>query len=46
MFQVFNMGIGMAVILSRKDVAAFIKNTRANEIGRIEAGTGVVRLEP
>ena len=46
MFQVFNMGIGMAVILSRKDVAAFIKNTRAKEIGRIEAGTGVVRLEP
>jgi phosphoribosylformylglycinamidine cyclo-ligase len=46
MYQVFNMGIGMAVVVSRKDVAAFIKNTRAKEIGRIESGTGIVRLEP
>jgi phosphoribosylformylglycinamidine cyclo-ligase len=46
MFQVFNMGIGMAVVVSRKDVAAFIKTTRAKEIGRIESGTGIVRLEP
>jgi phosphoribosylformylglycinamidine cyclo-ligase len=45
MFQVFNMGIGMAVILSKKDVPAFAKKTRAKEIGRIETGTGVVRLE-
>jgi phosphoribosylformylglycinamidine cyclo-ligase len=46
MFQVFNMGIGMAVIVSRKDVPAFLKRTRAKEIGRIEAGSGIVRLEP
>jgi len=46
MFQVFNMGIGMAVIVSRKDVSAFKKNTRAREIGRIESGAGIVRLEP
>jgi phosphoribosylformylglycinamidine cyclo-ligase len=46
MFQVFNMGIGMAVILSRKEVPAFVKRTRAKEIGRIEGGTGIVRLEP
>jgi phosphoribosylformylglycinamidine cyclo-ligase len=46
MFQVFNMGIGMAVVVSRQDVAPFMKATRAKEIGRIEAGTGIVRLEP
>jgi phosphoribosylformylglycinamidine cyclo-ligase len=46
MFQVFNMGIGMAVVVSRKDVTAFVKMTRAKEIGCIEAGTGIVRLEP
>ena len=46
MFQVFNMGIGMAVILSKNDVSAFVKKCRAREIGRIESGSGVVRLEP
>jgi phosphoribosylformylglycinamidine cyclo-ligase len=46
MFQVFNMGIGMAVILSKKDVPAFMKKTRAREIGRIESGTGIVILKP
>ena len=46
MFQVFNMGIGMAVILSKVDAAAFVKKTRAKEIGRIESGSGSVRLEP
>jgi len=45
MFQVFNMGIGMAVVLSKKDVPAFMKKIRAKEIGRIESGTGIVRLE-
>jgi phosphoribosylformylglycinamidine cyclo-ligase len=45
MFQVFNMGIGMAVIVSRKDVPAFVKMTRAKEIGRIESGSGMVRME-
>ncbi len=46
MFQVFNMGIGMAVILSRKDAPAFIKQIRAKEIGCIESGSGRVRLGP
>jgi phosphoribosylformylglycinamidine cyclo-ligase len=46
MFQVFNMGIGMAVILSASDVPAFIGKIRAKIIGRIESGTGIVRLEP
>ncbi|HEX4086352.1 MAG TPA: phosphoribosylformylglycinamidine cyclo-ligase [Chthoniobacteraceae bacterium] len=45
MFQVFNMGIGMAVIVSSKDAPAFMKKIRAREIGRIESGSGVVRLE-
>jgi phosphoribosylformylglycinamidine cyclo-ligase len=46
MFQVFNMGIGMAVILSKKDAPAFMKKSRAKEIGRVEHGSGIVRLEP
>lgn len=46
MFQVFNMGIGMAVILSSKDVNAFMERIRAKQIGRIVGGSGVVRLEP
>ncbi len=46
MFQVFNMGIGMAVILSKKDVPAFMTKISAKAIGRIESGTGIVLLEP
>jgi len=46
MFQVFNMGIGMAAVLAPDDVPTFIKLTRAKEIGRIESGSGIVRLEP
>ena len=45
MYQVFNMGIGMAVVLSRKDAPAFLASIRAKEIGCIESGTGIVRLE-
>jgi phosphoribosylformylglycinamidine cyclo-ligase len=45
MFQVFNMGIGMAVILSKEDAPVFMKKTRAKEIGRIESGSGMARLE-
>ncbi|MGA3170484.1 MAG: phosphoribosylformylglycinamidine cyclo-ligase [Chthoniobacteraceae bacterium] len=45
MYQVFNMGIGMAVIVSKKDAPALAKKFRAPEIGRIESGTGIVRLE-
>jgi phosphoribosylformylglycinamidine cyclo-ligase len=45
MYQVFNMGIGMAVIVSQKDAPAFMKLVRAAEIGCISKGSGVVRLE-
>jgi phosphoribosylformylglycinamidine cyclo-ligase len=45
MYQVFNMGMGMAVIISKKDAPALAKKFRAKEIGRIESGTGIVRLE-
>lgn len=46
MYQVFNMGIGMTVIVSQQDMPAFLKRCRAREIGRIEVGSGVVRLTP
>lgn len=39
MYQVFNMGIGMAVIVSKKDVARVKTILRARVIGRIERGT-------
>ncbi len=44
MYQVFNMGIGMAVVVAGKDRAPALQLTRGREIGRIERGTGVVRL--
>ena len=44
MYQVFNMGIGMTVIVAAKDAAKCAKVLRAKTIGRIEAGTGVTRL--
>ncbi len=44
MYQVFNMGIGMAAIVSPNDAAAVAKQLRAKVIGRIERGRGRVRL--
>ncbi len=44
MYQVFNMGIGMAVIVREKDAAAVSRQLKARVIGRMEKGTGVVRL--
>jgi phosphoribosylformylglycinamidine cyclo-ligase len=44
MYQVFNMGIGMAAIVSPNDVATVTRQLRAKVIGRIERGHGVVRL--
>jgi len=44
MYQVFNMGIGMTIIVSEKDAAETIKRTRAKRIGRIETGDGRVQL--
>ena len=44
MYQVFNMGIGMTIVVSEADASEVIKRTRAERIGRIESGGGVVRL--
>ena len=44
MYQVFNMGIGMAVIVSAQDAKATARQLRARPIGRIESGSGVTRL--
>ena len=40
MFQVFNMGIGMALVVAQKDAAATAKATRGRQIGRIAARHG------
>jgi phosphoribosylformylglycinamidine cyclo-ligase len=44
MYQVFNMGIGMAVIVSEKDAPKVISLLKAKRIGRIERGTGKTQL--
>jgi len=44
MYQVFNMGIGMAIVTADKDAAEVIRITRARRIGVIEEGEGKVRL--
>jgi phosphoribosylformylglycinamidine cyclo-ligase len=44
MYQVFNMGIGMAVIVSAKDRARAQKLTKGRVIGHIAKGTGIVQL--
>jgi phosphoribosylformylglycinamidine cyclo-ligase len=44
MYQVFNMGIGMAAIVSRKDAKRASSILKAKEIGRIERGTRKTRL--
>ena len=44
MYQVFNMGIGMAAIVAEKDARQVAKRLRAKIIGRIEPGSGVTRL--
>ena len=40
MYQVFNMGIGMAVIVGEPDATKAKRVLRAHVIGRIERGTG------
>jgi phosphoribosylformylglycinamidine cyclo-ligase len=45
MYQVFNMGIGMTIVVSPADEAKTIKLTKGRVIGRIEKGSGIVRLE-
>ncbi|HXM32107.1 MAG TPA: phosphoribosylformylglycinamidine cyclo-ligase [Chthoniobacterales bacterium] len=41
MYQVFNMGIGMAAIVSAKDAKNIARHLRAKPIGRIERGSGI-----
>jgi len=45
MYQVFNMGIGMTLIVAEKHAASVAKQTKARRIGRIEKGSGVTRLD-
>ncbi len=44
-YQVFNMGIGMALVVAKADAAEAIARTRGRRIGQIEPGSGVVRLQ-
>ena len=45
MYQVFNMGIGMAAIVSQHDVEGVKAMLKAKRIGHIERGIGRVRLK-
>ena len=45
MYQVFNMGIGMAIAVAAKDAPAVLRKTKGRLIGSIVRGSGVVRLE-
>ena len=45
MYQVFNMGIGMVAIVAERNARRVMSILRAKRIGRIEAGTGRVRLK-
>ena len=47
MFQVFNMGVGMALVVAEKDAVATLTalGKGAFRIGRIERGTGRTALE-
>lgn len=44
MYQVFNMGIGMAIVTSAADSVELQSLMKAKVIGRIDAGTGRTRL--
>ena len=45
LYQVFNMGIGMVVIVARQDAQRAKSILRAKEIGRIERGSGKTVLK-
>ena len=45
MYQVFNMGIGMTIIVAEKDSAEVLRRTRGKVIGEIQPGSGIVGLE-
>jgi phosphoribosylformylglycinamidine cyclo-ligase len=44
MYQVFNMGIGMVAILAERNAKRALSMLKAKRIGRIERGSGKVRL--
>jgi phosphoribosylformylglycinamidine cyclo-ligase len=44
MYQVFNMGIGMVIVVAEKDATVVLRKTKGTVIGGIVKGTGVVRL--
>jgi phosphoribosylformylglycinamidine cyclo-ligase len=44
MYQVFNMGIGMVVVVAAKDSEKAARQLKAKPIGRIAKGTGKTRL--
>jgi phosphoribosylformylglycinamidine cyclo-ligase len=44
MYQVFNMGIGMVVVVAEQNAKRGMRILRAKRIGRIEPGSGKVRL--
>ncbi len=44
MYQVFNMGIGMVVIVGEKNAEQIARTLGAKRIGRIESGSGITRL--
>jgi phosphoribosylformylglycinamidine cyclo-ligase len=45
MYQVFNMGIGMVVVVSERDAERAVLILKAKRIGRIAQGNGRVRLK-
>lgn len=44
MFQVFNMGVGMTVVIDSKDEREILRRTKGRVIGEIQPGTGIVQL--
>jgi phosphoribosylformylglycinamidine cyclo-ligase len=44
MYQVFNMGVGMAIIARPKDAPVLLSKTKGRQIGAIVGGSGVVQL--
>jgi phosphoribosylformylglycinamidine cyclo-ligase len=44
MYQVFNMGIGMVAFVAERDAERVMSILRARRIGRVERGSGKVRL--
>ena len=45
MYQVFNMGIGMAAVVAERSARQAIASLQAKRIGYVEDGTGKVRLK-